>query len=193
MPDFMPDDVYSKLFDFYLAELAGSLGRVLKTDCWNEAKALPAPGGVLPLLDGWPLLAIDNVPAIVAEARTRVRDGVVFGVGDIRALAFPKWSFDTILDLSTLDHIPWPDVPAALGEYWRALRPRGRLYLGVWCAEDVLDEPIDGLSLRQYTFPEQELLAAVAAAGFTTRHKHVYWTGREKRFVRLNLRKRGHA
>jgi SAM-dependent methyltransferase len=49
--------------------------------------------------------------------------------GDVTALAFPDGSFDAVLSLDVLEHVP--DYRAALREFARVLRPGGRLVLSV--------------------------------------------------------------
>lgn len=43
-------------------------------------------------------------------------------VADVRELPFPDASFDTVVACEILEHIPWKDVPKALGEIRRVVR-----------------------------------------------------------------------
>jgi SAM-dependent methyltransferase len=47
-----------------------------------------------------------------------------FVVGDVSALSFPEESFDLVVSTLSMHH--WTDVPAALSEIGRVLRPKGR-------------------------------------------------------------------
>jgi SAM-dependent methyltransferase len=97
-------------------------GRILKTDCYNEMHGRPV---VKPREAS--LIDIDR--KLVSGA---VKDGHDAHYGDIREIPFEDASFDAVLDFSTLDHIPSTDVPKAIGEYARVLKPDGTLLLFVW-------------------------------------------------------------
>ena len=64
----------------------------------------------------------------VAAKRAEGHDNVAFHEGDATALSVPDASFDRALAVQVLEYVP--DVPAALAEMRRALRPGGRVL--VW-------------------------------------------------------------
>jgi SAM-dependent methyltransferase len=69
------------------------------------------------------LVGVDLSEGMVAKARTLHR-AVEFMKADAAALPFPDASFDVLTARHMLFHVS--DVPAALAEFWRVLRPGGR-------------------------------------------------------------------
>ena len=51
--------------------------------------------------------------------------------GSLGALPFPKASFDRALCLDVLEHLPFPEQPAALAELFRVVAPGGELLVTV--------------------------------------------------------------
>jgi SAM-dependent methyltransferase len=75
-----------------------------------------------------------NTPdRLMANARVAgVADRVDVKVGDMRELPFEAGTFDAALSAFAIDHLPRKDIPGALGEAARVLRPNGQfLYLGL--------------------------------------------------------------
>jgi len=71
------------------------------------------------------LTAIDISPDLVERARQRVRrEHVRFDVMNVEQTTFLPETFDAVVGSSILHHL---DVGAALAEFWRILRPGGRL------------------------------------------------------------------
>jgi SAM-dependent methyltransferase len=105
---------------------------VLKTDLWNEVL-----GGTRDIAShfreeyGWRFFGIDLEHEVCVLARSRVSTVHVVQA-DIRALPFRAGSFDAVLDLSTLDHVPEAGAAHAIGEYRRVLRDRGVLLVIFW-------------------------------------------------------------
>lgn len=52
---------------------------------------------------------------------------IVWEVGDAQMLGHPDAAFDTVISCETIEHVPEPR--AALAEFARVLKPRGRLFL----------------------------------------------------------------
>ena len=182
-------DNYMALLNRYLAELGSmELGRILKVDLWNEVKNLPVDCGILGNITATGYDGIDIDPDIVAAAQERLGANVSCNVMDIRRL-HASWTdtFDAVLDLSTIDHVPWSDVPTVLAEYRRVLRADGMLYMGVWLARELIEETIDNCSLTQYCFPAPEFAGALDAAGFHITDLVVTWKSPDEThwFVRL--------
>jgi len=76
----------------------------------------------------------DNTPdRLLANARAAgVADRVDAKVGDMRDLPFESGTFDAALSAFAIDHLPRKDIPAALNEAARVLKPNGQfLYLGL--------------------------------------------------------------
>lgn len=105
---------------------------VLKTDLWNECL-----GGTRDILGhadacgSGRLVGIDISLAVCVAARVHV-PGVLVVRADIAALPFRTGSFDAVLDLSTLDHLPAESAARAVGEYSRVLSRHGTLLLVFW-------------------------------------------------------------
>jgi SAM-dependent methyltransferase len=78
--------------------------------------------------------AVDQSPRMVELTRAR---GVDAHVADVQSLPFPDASFDVVLAAWMLYHVP--DLPRALSEISRVLRPGGRL-VAVTNAADHLRE-----------------------------------------------------
>ncbi len=97
------------------------------------------------------VVACDLDPTMVALARQRLAaygpDRLVLAVADAAAIAAPDASFDAVVDVGSIHHIP--EWPAALREIRRVLRPGGRFFfeevtdhaLGRWSYRTFLDHP----------------------------------------------------
>jgi SAM-dependent methyltransferase len=101
--------------------------RVLKTDLFEEGFGEDA------LLDrlvaSYPVaVGIDVSGVVIVEARKRMPDARCV-VSDVGALPFQPGSFDLIVSISTLDHLPPPLLAGALADLCRVLRPGGCLIL----------------------------------------------------------------
>jgi arsenite methyltransferase len=75
------------------------------------------------------VVGIDSSQAMLAVAahRSEGHDNVSFHEADATSLPVENASFDAVLSVQVLEYVA--DVPAALGEMYRALRPGGRLVL----------------------------------------------------------------
>jgi SAM-dependent methyltransferase len=80
------------------------------------------------------VVAVDQSPRMVELTRARGVDG---RIADVQRLPFPDASFDVVLAAWMLYHVP--DLPRALSEISRVLRPGGRL-VAVTNAADHLRE-----------------------------------------------------
>jgi SAM-dependent methyltransferase len=112
----------------------------LQTDLGCEPGALVLDVGCgagrfsIPLaLAGYRVVGVDLAPEMIAQARELAREhgltdeAVAFVVGDAEHLDAADASVDAILCRCVLDHVQ--DPGAALVEFWRVLRPGGRLML----------------------------------------------------------------
>jgi arsenite methyltransferase len=68
---------------------------------------------------------VDPSESMLAMARTRRAPGIEFHAGDALALPFADGSFDAAVATQVYEYVD--DMPAALGEAHRVLRPGGRL------------------------------------------------------------------
>jgi SAM-dependent methyltransferase len=113
------DAVNSKLLARWLP--ANGLGRVLKTDLFDEAVA----EGLYPVLEARAqrVTGIDLSPVIVESARARY-PGLEGLVADVRRLPFGDSEFDCVVSISTLDHFQSSgEIRQGLLELRRVLSP----------------------------------------------------------------------
>jgi ubiquinone/menaquinone biosynthesis C-methylase UbiE len=77
---------------------------------------------------GWTVDAVDLEPRMIDWARKQDREGrVAFEVADVAALPYPDATFHLIVSSMSQHH--WSDVPGAIGELRRVLRPGGLLWI----------------------------------------------------------------
>lgn len=129
----------------------GRVGAVLKTDLFDEASA----EGLYPVLSqrAERVVGVDVWPAAVEAARRQHPDLEVHRA-DVRALPFPDASFDVVVSNSTLDHFDsFDDIPRALAELHRVLRPGGTLIVTM----DNLVNPLVALRNALPFWPLQRL------------------------------------
>lgn len=115
------------------------------------------------------VVACDLDPTMIALARQRLAaygpDRLVLAVADAAAIAAPDASFDAVVDVGIIHHIP--EWPAALREIRRVLRPGGRFFfeevtdhaLQRWSYRTFLDHP------RENRFSAHAFVAAVEHQG----------------------------
>lgn len=128
--------LYRKAVELALRHLSKSTKQykinLLKADLWNEGIETSRDIlGHIKSLKTFDFYGIDISPFICLRAKSRISNLQVV-VGDIRSLPFRNNSFDVLLDLSTLDHVPENEVVKVLDEYVRILRGEGILSLIFW-------------------------------------------------------------
>lgn len=78
-------------------------------------------------------VGVDLAEGMLSRARRRIERAGLGGVeierGDALDLPFPEGSFDLLANSYMLDLLPRDDIPRALAEFRRVLRPGGRLVL----------------------------------------------------------------
>lgn len=79
---------------------------------------------------------IDTDPAVVSQANATPQrpPNVTFQEMSVAQLHFPDGTFDWVLCIDVLCHLPADDRNAALCEFFRVLKPGGKLVLGDWVA-----------------------------------------------------------
>lgn len=139
---------------------------ILKTDAWNEWRALPSAGGIVKnLKTNGKFTLIEYDRDICSQIRVNYPDLNVIN-GDIRNLPFNNEEFDVLIDLSTIDHIPNNDVSGVINNYSQVLKKGGILLLIVWCSN--VDNLVQGWRdkdwkpTNQYFFSEQEIKEEVS-------------------------------
>lgn len=139
--------------------LPASLGRVLKTDLFDEAVGDGLAGLLASRAEH--VVGIDLNPAIVEAARRR-HPAIGAVVADVKALPFADGGFDAVVSNSTLDHFDdEEEIAAALRELARVLRPRGHLVL-------TLDNPANPVLALAKALPRERLNRAWRAAAHRT-------------------------
>jgi len=112
-----------------LAPPAG--GRVLDACCGTGASALPAARAVGP---AGRVVAVDLAGDLLERGRAKARAaglaGLEFRRGDMTALGFPDGSFDAVICVFGIFFVP--DMERQVAEFWRMVRPGGRLAITTW-------------------------------------------------------------
>jgi ubiquinone/menaquinone biosynthesis C-methylase UbiE len=160
------------LWDAFLARVPDPAGRVLDVGCGTGT--ITQKIALLPAVDD--VVGVDPCPGFVERARRRAPQ-LRFEVADGRALPFPDHSFDGLVLVTTLCHVP--DPGRALVEAHRVLRPGGFLlvYEGDYAAatvaltrQDPLQACVDAAvaALVHDPWLARRLAPLVRRAGFTT-------------------------
>jgi SAM-dependent methyltransferase len=144
------------------AEQVRGLGPVADVGC--------GPGHVARHLHetGLPVLGLDLSPGMVALAR-RLTPEVSFHEGDMLALEAEDGAWGGIVAFYAIIHLPADDVPRALREFRRVLRPGGMLLLAVHAGREVVHRDElwgEAVSLDFRFFEPAELERLVEEAGF---------------------------
>jgi cytochrome P450/ubiquinone/menaquinone biosynthesis C-methylase UbiE len=128
--------------------LPGQLGRVLKTDLWDEAVGR----GLAAALEDRSneVVGVDVSDEVLAAARAR-HPQLAAERADVRNLPFADASFDAVVSNSTLDHFDSStDILTGVRELHRVLRPGGLLLL-------TLDNPANPLVAVSKALPRGAL------------------------------------
>jgi len=181
------------------AEIASRLGagdRVLDLGCGTGALAARLAR------DGAQVTGIDSSPAMLAQARQRIRSE---GLEDRVALLelgavdldtrFPDGSFDAVTSTLVFSELSNEEIDYALAECSRLLRPAGRLFI----ADEVMPRsglgrlatflirlPLAVLALiltQNTTHRVDGLEAKARLAGFRLRERHTYLAGTLQLYV----------
>jgi len=128
---------------------------------WESVRARSSLGSYLdvssPRLFNWRVLASGKTKRAVLSNPDRKDLALTIELLDAAALADHcevrnafvselaglTQSFDTVVCISVLEHIPYGDAPAALQTIWSLVKPGGRLLLSVPCAAGAFEEFTD--------------------------------------------------
>jgi ubiquinone/menaquinone biosynthesis C-methylase UbiE len=109
----------------------GSGASVLDVCCGAGASALPAARIVGPTGH---VLAVDLADNLLELGRTKARSealgNIEFRHADMLALGLDPGSFDTVVCVFGIFFVP--DIPAAVRELWRLVKPGGHLAITTW-------------------------------------------------------------
>ena len=144
-----------------LLELLPDGSDVLELGCGGGGPATPR------LADRHRVLGIDISPRQIEQARERVPDAT-FRCADATELDLPHASFDAIVSLYMLGHVPRAEQASLLGSMASWLRAGGYLLatMGTANADDEVDEDWLGAPMFFASFDEAENRRMLADAGF---------------------------
>lgn len=113
----------------------------------------------------------DNTPQRFKRnaALAGVADRAEVHVGDMRQLPFPDASFDGAISSFAMDHLRRADVPRALGEAARVLRPGGQLLVVTLGLDGLMRVALPAIPGHGYFGQEQDTerwRSALTNAGF---------------------------
>jgi SAM-dependent methyltransferase len=154
---------YQLLVNRALSQLKpGRKPQILKVDLWNEG--VETSRDVLGGFAAQDAVGFDFSKTICRLAKNRLKSHNV-AQATCHSLPFASDRFDLILDLSTIDHIPFSDVGHVFREYYRVLKPGGLLAVAFWRSNLVtkyfMHKPPD-----QYYFEEKNTAGELQKAGF---------------------------
>ncbi|OYO25082.1 SAM-dependent methyltransferase [Enemella dayhoffiae] len=137
--------------------LTGIAGPVIDLGC--------GPGHLTAFLAarGAEVTGIDQVPEFIAHSR-RTHPTSHFELGSITAIDRPDDSVAGALAWYSLIHLHPDELPGALAEIRRILRPGGRLVVGFF--EGPTLEPFAHQVTTAYRWPVDEFACSLSAAGF---------------------------
>jgi ubiquinone/menaquinone biosynthesis C-methylase UbiE len=105
--------------------------RVLDVCCGTGASVIPAAEKVG---SSGSVIGVDLAERLLERAREKARHrglhNVEFRVGDMLALGFPAAHFDAVVCVFGIYFVP--DMPGAVRELWRLVRPGGQLAITTW-------------------------------------------------------------
>lgn len=156
------------------------------------------PGQLTAMLADLGLAArgVDLSPALIGLAR-QARPDLAFDVGSFFALDFDDDRFDALLAHFSLIHTRPDEVPAALAEWTRVLRPGGVVLVGFQSSDEGIRswEPFDHKVSPAYRWRVDALAAELAAHGVVETARLVVRPGPQNRFpdayLLARLRDRG--
>jgi SAM-dependent methyltransferase len=138
---------------------------------WLAAQGLAAPGLAAPDLkaQGAVAVGIDLSPGMIEVAR-REQPGAEFRVGDLLSLPAADGEFGAVIAFYSVIHLDPGELPAALAEMYRVLRPGGLALIAFHVGTEVrhfsawLGHDVD----VDFRFHQpQDVAAALEATGFT--------------------------
>ena len=148
------------LLDQFAARVNGT-GRVCDLGC--------GPGHVARYLHGRgvDIFGLDLSPGMLDQAR-KLNPNLEFQQGNMLALDVQDSAWSAIVAFYSIVHIPKADLPQALREMYRVLKPGGLLFLAFHLGDEVLHEENcwGRISLDLVLFGRKEVERYLADAGF---------------------------
>lgn len=168
---YMQDWTTQYIKSFYLQLVNHALGRlnpsndlrVLKVDLWNEG--VETSRDILGNFTSVDAVGFDFSKTICRLAKNRLHNSSI-AQATCQSLPFASGKFDLVLDLSTIDHIPFSNAIDIFGEYYRVLKPKGLLAMAFWRSNIVTKYFFHG-SPEQLYFDKKKVASALKDNGFT--------------------------
>ena len=107
---------------------------------------------------GYRVAGVDFSPEAVAVCEGRFGDSAEFLVGSVLSLPFPDGSFDYACCVHVLEHIPDEDMPTAVSEIRRILRPGGYLFVRDFAPGDLRSASREGSEIDYFHRTPEDLL-----------------------------------
>ncbi len=108
---------------------------------------------------GYRVTGVDFSPEAVNVCRGRFGDSAEFLEGSVLSLPFPDASFDYACCVHVLEHIPDADMPTAVSEIHRILRPGGYLFVRDFAPGDLRSASREGSEIDYFHRTPVDLLA----------------------------------
>ncbi|AGI47975.1 Methylase involved in ubiquinone/menaquinone biosynthesis [Thermoplasmatales archaeon BRNA1] len=142
--------------------------RVLDAGCGNGKTSASL------IQDGCRVTGFDFSPRAVAACRELFGDRGEFVTADVRDLPFGDSSFDCVVAVHILEHVPAEDIPKAVSELLRVLVPGGRIYLQAFAVGDFRSkgrkEDVRNGILYRY-FSEADVMGMFSSARIVSVHR----------------------
>lgn len=136
------------------------------------------------------VIGVDISDGMVNFAKKHYQ-GIEFKKMDVLKLDFPDDSFDAVFAYFILIHISKKDIPKALAEFKRVLKPNGKIFFSFQLSnekpiEDFYPLPYDqSKKLFLNVISEEEIEKQITEAGFSINHKII----REPQESEFNFKK----
>lgn len=157
-------------------------GRVLDAGCFGGRDSKKFADA------GFEVTGIDLADVFIEEARKYVPQAKFMKM-DILEMNFEESYFDGVLAQAVLLHLERSDVPRALKNFWRVLKPAGKIYVGVKEGkgfEMAADKELAAGYKRYFTyFKKEEMETYMREAGFKIKFCEFApdYVGRDKKWI----------
>jgi len=161
-------NLYIKAFYYQLVSLALSRleknkkPKILKIDLWNEG--VETSRDILGKFGYADAFSFDLSKNICCLAKNRLNE-----VGIVQAtcqnIPYASSNFDLLLDLSTIDHIPFNKTQQVFEEYYRVLKPKGMLAIAFW-QSNLATKYLRHIDPEQLYFDSKKVAKSLEKIGF---------------------------
>jgi ubiquinone/menaquinone biosynthesis C-methylase UbiE len=145
-----------------MGRLGNNRPKVLKADLWNEG--IETSRDVLGQFEKYETVGFDVSKTVCQHAKRRLRKPGLLQA-TCQALPFSSNSFDLVLDLSTIDHMPFATSQKVLTEYYRVLKPQGLLAIAFW-QSNIATKYLMSANPDQLYFDRKQIAKSLEQIGF---------------------------